>query len=93
MLESRLNAFEYRLTAFVWAHLNAFGVFLFPFSSGRSHIFVTLMKRGIGKNANAFERLANTFKRFTNAFERVLVFFSYSPFHQEGHIWSVSSAK
>ena len=41
-----------------------------------------LMKRGNGKNANAFKRLLNAFKRFPNAFERVLVF-PYSTFHQE----------
>ena len=38
-----------------------------------------LIKRGIGKNANAFKRFPNAFKRFPNAFERVLVCFPFSP--------------
>ena len=43
------------------------------------------MKREWEKTQNAFKRLSNAFKQFSNALVRVL-FFPYSPFHQEGHI-------
>ena len=35
---------------------------------------IFLMKKGIGKNENAFKQLSNALKRFADAFERVCVF-------------------